>query len=628
MGGQGAALAVFPYHALLESTLVASHPDVRPSWMMSTRHATVLLWLGASVVAFLLARHGLPAALIDGVYIPADHDSFYHARRMLAALPAPWRLLQFDPHIHAPEGSWVTWPWAYDMLAASLARLVLAVAPGLQPLAVLDYLAPLAVTLSTALVIACARQLRLGFALTVVATLSFALATLTRDLHRVGMLDHHYVEHMFVLATLLCGLRWCGDLDNGRAARWLGVVLGLAPAFHNGDFILQLPVLATLAVLWWRRELPTASALQFAAALLLTTFLMLLPSAPFRLGMFSYTLHSWFHLYIAGGSAASVLWMCRRAPNRLNALLGIALGVLALLPLVPEISLGAGFLGARLAVLDRIQEAVSIPQLLARGSYGLLSERYSALLWLLPAMLAALAWRLKDHYSPPALHFVVMSVFGAALTLFQDRLAYFGAFTLWFAPCVLFAHYAPRRHRRRWLALFAVVMLAAQAPGLLRLNIVPTPGGDISYQMLRGIYLDLGARCKTAPGIVLAEHDNGHYITFHSDCSVVADNFILTPQHERKLMLVEHLMQGSVAQLLGEAPWVRYLLVQRADDPTRRQQSPCWPRCAAHAGLRHELLEVQTPFPPRLRLLAEQLVVRNGSKEPLARLFEILPAAP
>ncbi len=69
---------------------------------------------------------------------------------------------------------------------------------------------------------------------------------------------------------------------------------------------------------------------------------------------------------------------------------------------------------------------------------------------------------------------------------------------------------------------------------------------------------------------------------------------------------------------------MRYLLVQRADDPTRAQRSACWPHCVANVGLRHELLEVRTPFPPRLRLLlAEQLVVRNGVKQPLARLFEI-----
>lgn len=588
---------------------------------------TVLLWLFASTVAFTLAMHGLSGALIDGVYIPADHDSFYHARRILAALAAPWQLVQFDPRIHAPEGSWVTWPWAYDTLMAALARSALLFMPAQQPLAVLDTIAPLAVTLSTALVLGCARQLGLRFALQVAAVMSFALAALTRDLHRVGMLDHHYVEHIFVLATLYCGLRWCRQLNDPGAARWLGVVLGLAPAFHNGDFILQVPVLATLAVLWWRHALPPRAAMQFAGALLLTTALMLLPSQPFRLGMFSYTLHSWFHLYVAACSAGAVAWLCWRPANLTNAALGLALGLLALLPLLPEMSLGAGFLGARLAVLDRIQEAVSIGELLARGDYRAVSERYSAMIWLTPLLLALLLWRLRSHCHPAALLFTVMSVFGVALTLFQERLAYFGGFVLWLAPCVLYAAYAPAR-RHGWLLLFVLLMLAAQTPGLLRLNDRLVAGGDISYQLLRGIYLDLGRRCASAPGVVLAEHDNGHYISFHSACSVIADNFILTPQHERKLMLVERLMRGTVAQLLADAPYVRYLLVQRADDPTRIEGSACWPRCVANLGLRHELLEVRTPFPPRLRLLAEQLVVRDGVKQPLARLFEIEAAAP
>ena len=589
---------------------------------------TWMLWLFASALAVLLSLHGLSAALVNGVFIPADHDSFYHARRMLAALPAPWRLLQFDPRIHAPEGSWVTWPWAYDMLATLVAKTVLAVLPISQPLAVLDFIAPLAACLSTALVIGCARQLKLSFALQCIATLCFALAALTHELHRVGMLDHHYVEQIFVLATLYGGLRWCNDLKARHPALWLGVVLGLAPAFHNGDFILQLPVMLTLALLWWRRELPRASAVCFAAALVATTLLMLLPSEPFRHGMFSYTLHSWFHFYVACSSAGAVLWMVWRRATCINGLLTAVLAALALLPLIPQIELGASFLGAQLAVLDRIEETVSIPQLIARGAYGRLSEQYSAVIWLLPLLLWALCWRLRRHYSAGSLHFAVMCVFGAVVMMFQGRLAYFGAFVLWLAPCVCYADLMRHQARPAWLMLFASAMLAAQQPGLAHLDDKRALGGDISYQILRGLYLELGRRCERAPGVVLAEHNNGHYISFHSTCGVIADNFILTPQHEQKLLLVEQLMAGTVDQLIASAPYVRYVLVQRADDPTQAVASPCFPQCAANAGLRHELLEVRTPFPPRLSLLAEQLVMRDGGSQPLARLFEILPAMP
>ena len=53
-----------------------------------------------------------------------------------------------------------------------------------------------------------------------------------------------------------------------------------------------------------------------------------------------------------------------RTAEAIGAALGLALGLLALLPLLPEMSLGAGFLGARLAVLDRIHGLARLQPLL------------------------------------------------------------------------------------------------------------------------------------------------------------------------------------------------------------------------------------------------------------------------
>ncbi|MFX9123828.1 hypothetical protein ABTN41_20545, partial [Acinetobacter baumannii] len=63
----------------------------------------------------------------------------------------------------------------------------------------------------------------------------------------------------------------------------LGAWLGAAPAFHNGLFILQVPVLVTLGARWaiGRRENPKAVTF-FAASLLGSTLLFLLPSQPFQ----------------------------------------------------------------------------------------------------------------------------------------------------------------------------------------------------------------------------------------------------------------------------------------------------------------------------------------------------------
>lgn len=223
--------------------IASNSPAVTP------RHYALGLWLAAGSLGCILSLYGMAATLIDGAFLPGDHDSFYHAHRILRALSGPWQVRQFDAAIHAPEGSWVTWPWAYDTLMAVLARTALAVTPVRQPLAVFAFVAPLAVFLNAARMLGCARRLGLSFARQVLVIACFATASLTRSLHQVGMLDHHFVEHTFVLATLFTGLGGCAAPTALRPALWLGIVLGLAPAFHNGLFILQLPVLATLVLL-------------------------------------------------------------------------------------------------------------------------------------------------------------------------------------------------------------------------------------------------------------------------------------------------------------------------------------------------------------------------------------------
>ena len=92
--------------------------------------------------------------------------------------------------------------------------------------------------------------MRLSLPMQALAMLFFIVVPLTQVLHRVGMLDHHYMEHSFVLASLYLGLGWFEDLANRRRAVALAVLLGAAPAFHNGLFILQFPLLLTFACLW------------------------------------------------------------------------------------------------------------------------------------------------------------------------------------------------------------------------------------------------------------------------------------------------------------------------------------------------------------------------------------------
>src|SRR5262249_49506725 len=145
-----------------------------------------------------------------------------------------------------------------------------------------------------------------------------------------GMLDHHYIEHSFVLGMVLLGLGWFQAPEDARRAAALGVLLGAAPAFHNGLFIIQLPVLMALGLRWLLGRLtPLPAVRAFGLALVGSTLLFLLPSEPFQRLMFSFALQSWFHLYIAVSSAIIALLFASvprsRAGGLLIALVGTAL---------------------------------------------------------------------------------------------------------------------------------------------------------------------------------------------------------------------------------------------------------------------------------------------------------------
>jgi hypothetical protein len=594
---------------------------------------TVALWLAASTLAFLLCMYDLSATLVEGVFLPADHDSFYHARRILDAIPAPFSMYQFDPRIHAPEGSWITWPWAYDMMMAWIAKSLMAITGAKDPMSVLSFVAPAWVFVNAALLLGITVRLRFSFPLQVIALLCYSLSTLTRLLHRAGMLDHHYVEHTFVLALLFVGLGWLQRISERRQAILLGIVLGAAPAFHNGLFVLQFPLLITFACLWClRRPLPLHAVAAFAIALVVSTALFLLPSEPFRQGMFSFYLHSWFHLYIAVCTAivCVVFALCSRTSHSIAALAGICL--LLTIPIVSQIVQAGDFLFAKIIEYDKIQETQSIFRYVMKGEFWRMSWFYSLLVWLLPLGLAYSCWRLRSDRSDSYLFFVVMSLFGGVLLLRQVRFEYFGSFAMYLPWCLLANDLQKRSEAARRIAPVALGTLLALAylPSLSIIRPQSPLGTDNLYVFTRQMYPALHRACATRPGVVLAEYNEGHFITYHSDCSVIADGFILTRQHQEKVLQARELLDLSLNQLLEKAPYVRYILVRRADDSLALGGVRCWPNCPENAGLRQELLAGTPPYPPQLKLLAEANLRmmnpdgRGEFREPFARLFEIV----
>jgi hypothetical protein len=547
------------------------HASLRPSDRSAPNLGAIAVWLAASLITVFFALIVRDSAIIGELYVPRTNDSFYHARRILDAAVGSG-FYQFDERLHAPEGTWVVWPWAYDYLVAKATQLALWLAPSLEPMAFISYVPVAWAFVNAALFLAAARAAGLSREMSLLAMFCFAFSPLTQLLHSIGMVDHHFIEHTFVLLTAWLGLRWFSQPDDHRRAIALGAALGAATAFHHGLFILQLFPLVAVFVLWLRGSAPPAAAiLSFCAALVATTLLGLLPSEPFRNGMFEFGLHSWFHLYVAVCTTAAMTLMGHRPATRASFLVLAALSATLGAPLATELATGIGFLSGTFSVLDQITEVRS-PYRLFTGSPGPAEtlSYYSWLLLLAPVLLAFYVHRLVREHQPARLYYAVVVVLGTALLLNQMRLHYFGYFGLVTGGLLLVEQLRQRKAWHRgavFVGTLAALVLAFQPALRERLFVYYAPSSDPEYATAIALFLRLNGLCAEDPGIVLAGSDDGNAILFHTDCSVIANNFILRPEDKTHIDETYRLLESTPAEILQTRPDIKYVLV-RAEDFT------------------------------------------------------------
>jgi hypothetical protein len=296
--------------------------------------------------------------------------------------------------------------------------------------------------------------------------------------------------------------------------------------------------------------------------------------------------------------------------------------VLLSVAVIGQVVRGTDFLSGRLQGLAQMEEVKGIVYHLSQGEFRNLQSDYSALLWLVPFTVAALCWRLRRRAGDADIFFCVMCVAGLLLMLQQYRLENYGSFTLYLPACCLVEDALRRWPARRWLTAGAAAAIACAAyiPAYGELLQTPPPGSSYDYQMTMGIYPPMAKACARQPGAVLADYGDGHFITYHTQCSVLADNFIISAYDERKILEAESLLHSSLAEVMSRAPYVRYLYLRRQDNVF---QSTCGLNCSENRGLRAELLGT-TEFPPAVTLLAEiRIQGPGGTSEPLARLFAV-----
>jgi hypothetical protein len=593
------------------------------------------LWLLMSTLAALSCAAFWGAAHLDDELLPVSIDSFYHARRILDTVADPSAFYEFDPRIHAPEGSLLTWPWGYDFGMAMLVKVGVIMGLASDPMQILIWLPVAAVFISVGLLMLIARRLQLSTWSTAIATLCMALSPLTELLHGVGIIDHHFAEYIFVLATLAFGLKWLALPDDKSAAVTLGVILGVAPAVHNGLFVLQLPLLACAFAFWLQqRQLPARTVAWFGGALLLSTLTILLPSLPFRLGHFEFYTLSWFHLYVAAGTAIAMFALSRlpRDVRGFAALAAIAL--VLLIPLARQFITAQAFLAGTIIRLDAITEMRSIRQMATSRGPQFISTLYSAFIWLMPLTLGLCVYRAWVDRNSARLFFWLSGIGGLVMLAMQFRLHYFGSFALYLPWLVLgedFVARWPTRRRQIMLAATLGFVLAYWMPvRFYLLGPPPLPAADESFAKLHPILKTLKEACAKDPGIVLSDNDAGHYIRYYTECSVIANNFLLTRQHEEKIRQIDYLTSLSADELPTVAPYVRYVLLRPVNVVDTGNNTVTYTSYSPKSAplVDQLLLKPVAGVPANYVLLNQASLVDTRTHEslPYIRLYKVVPS--
>lgn len=533
-------------------------------------YADVIIWVAATAIAGALACLNIENVFTPYGIIPFGNDAFYHASRILDAAVGERGFYQFDTMMHVPEGSWVSWSWGYDYLLSRLVVLQQLLAPATDPMAMLVFIPVLWLGVNTALLLGICSQLGLRTEFRVLVVLGFALLPTTQTQHRLGQIDHHFLELSFVMLCTWLAMRWLKRSERLSSAAVCGIALGLAQAFHHALFILQLPLLLSIGLLWTKGQLPNAKSIQvLAVALLATQLLVVLPSGPFLDMQFNMTTLSWFHLYIACCTAGLLVAMTLR-PFSMPVLGALgAISVLLIVPVTAQVSRGTDFVAGRMEMLSDILEMQS-PWMLMTGDFNFnyTTGLYSLFIVLIPFLLLFCIWRLFREKDGSVVAYLMFATMGMGLLLMQYRLNYFGAAFMLSVPWFALA-YVPfvQRAKRSVVALCAVGMFLV---GFRPVLIGPLfqeylVAGNVLYETVQPLLPVLQKACDDDPGIVLAAGQFGHYISFHTDCSVIANNFLISDFHFQKVEEVNDLFRVPADVLATAQSPIKYVFVMLSD---------------------------------------------------------------
>ncbi len=219
-------------------------------------------------------------------------------------------------------------------------------------------------------------------------------------------------------------------------------------------------------------------------------------------------------------------------------------------------------------------------------------------------------------------YFALAAAFGLVLLQLQSRLHVFGELALVATPLLV-----ARKCIERWPAQARAITGVACAAFLVLVSPVRHRwglhwrlAGAHGYAEIRGVFPVLKETCRLHPGVVLADTEAGHWIRYHSDCSVIGNFFLLTPQQAEKARLTDAMLRLPPAALPAAQPQVDYVLAYHNATVDPRHEPDLEALRRQLPQLEGSLLGPLDQLGPQYKLLWK---LDTPGGQPYARLFEI-----
>ena len=120
--------------------------------------------------------------------------------------------------------------------------------------------------------------------------------------------------------------------------------------------------------------------------------------------------------------------------------------------------------------------------------------------------------------------------------------------------------------------------------------------------------------------------DDGHHIRYHTDCSVLTNNFLLTPLHEKKILEGSAYLGMTPDQFLKAAPHIKYVFVRMYSvfdaGPDGWTPAPVSKIMERNSPL-FVALTFSEHIPPEFRLI-DEIRIEDERDFAFARVFEVV----